>query len=135
MFVNEVVCAATLRNGRQELTVKQGKLAMTAMRQAMRRRHLSLQSGLSLDDLVRLMAPKVRGRIGYYCRFRGSKFQPVAEYLDRVIVRWAMRKYKRLRGHKCQAFAWHGRVKRNRLGLFVHWCGRGSFSLGAMGAR
>ena len=101
----------------------------------MRRWHLSLQSGLSLDALARLMAPKVRGWIAYYCRFRGSEFQPVAEYLDRVIVRWAMRKYKRLRGHKRRAFAWLGRVKRNQPGLFVHWCGCGAFSVGTMGAR
>ena len=54
----------------------------------------------------------MRGWMAYYCRFRGSEFQPVAEYIDRMIVRWAMRKYKRLRGHKARAFAWLERVKR-----------------------
>ncbi|MHB8409431.1 MAG: group II intron maturase-specific domain-containing protein [Acidiferrobacterales bacterium] len=80
--------------------------SMTGMRQSMRRRRLSLQSAVSLEDLAHLMAPQVRGWIAYYCRFRGSEFQPVAEHLDRIIVRWAMRKYKRLRGHKVRAFAW-----------------------------
>lgn len=109
--------------------------ATTAMRQSMRRWHLTLRSELSLDDIARLTAPRVRGWMNYYCRFRGSEFQPVAEHLDRVIVRWAMRKYKRLRGHKTRAFAWLDRVKRERPDLFVHWCGRGAFSVGAVGAR
>jgi RNA-directed DNA polymerase len=111
------------------------RTAMTAMRQAMRRWHLPLRSELSLGDLARMTAPRVRGWIRYYCRFRGSEFQPVAEYIDRVIVRWAMRKYKRLRGHKARAFAWLDRVKRRYPSLFVHWCARGAFSVEAMGAR
>jgi RNA-directed DNA polymerase len=109
--------------------------AMTAMRQSMRRWHLTLRSDLSLGDLARMTAPRVRGWMRYYCRFRGSEFQPVAEHLDRLLVRWAMRKHKRLRGHRTRAFAWLDRVKRKRPSLFVHWCGRGAFSVGAMGAR
>jgi len=111
------------------------RAAMTAMRQAMRRWHLPLRSELSLGDLARMTASRVRGWIRYYCRFRGSEFQPVAEYIDRVIVRWAMRKYKRLRGHKARAFAWLGRVRRRYPRLFVHWSARGAFSVEAMGAR
>ena len=109
--------------------------AMKAMRQSIRRWRLPLRSALSIDALAQLMAPRVRGWIAYFCRFRGSEFQPVAEHLDGLIVRWAMRKYKRLRGHKTRAYAWLDRVKRKRPGLFVHWSGRGAFSVGAMGAR
>jgi hypothetical protein len=39
--------------------------------------------------LARLVAPKVRGWMAYYCRFWGSEFQSVAEYIDHLIVRWA----------------------------------------------
>ncbi len=125
------------RNGRVRagFTPAVSRQAMTAMRQSMRRWRLKLRSELSLEDLARLTAPRVRGWIRYYCRFRGSEFQPVADHLDRLIVRWAMRKYKRLRGHKSRAFAWLDQVKRERPRLFVHWCGRGSFSVAAMGAR
>lgn len=108
---------------------------MTAMCQAMRRWHLPLRSELSPDDLTRMMAPRVRLWKTYYCRFRGSEFQPVADHLDGTIIRWAMRKYKRLRGHKVRTYAWLDRVKQDRPDLFVHWCGQGSFSVGARGAR
>ncbi|MGQ7848830.1 group II intron reverse transcriptase/maturase [Granulosicoccus sp. 3-233] len=109
--------------------------SMTAMRQRARNWRLQLQSSLSIDELAQVMAPRVRGWINYYCRFRGSEFQPVAEHLNRIIVRWAMRKFKRLRGHKHRAFAWLEKVKKDRPNLFVHWTGSGSFQVGAMGAR
>lgn len=111
------------------------RLSMTAMRQSLRRGRLHLRSELSLEQLAARLAPRVRGWMGYYCRFRGSEFQPVADHIDRLIVRWAMRKYKRLRGHKTRAIAWLDRVKSTRPTLFAHWCGNGSFAVGAMGAR
>ena len=84
---------------------------------------------------VKMLAPRVRGWINYYCRFRGSEFQPVADHLDRAIIRWAMWKYKRLRGRKMRAISWLAGTKRKQASMFAHWCGRGAFSVGAMGAR
>lgn len=109
--------------------------AMRAMRQTLRRWHLHHRSELSIEELARIVAPRIRGWMGYYCRFRGSEFQPVANHLDTLLVRWAMRKYKRLRGHKRRAVAWLESVKRERPDLFHHWGGRGALSVGTMGAR
>ncbi|WP_456378791.1 group II intron maturase-specific domain-containing protein [Thiolapillus sp.] len=63
---------------------------------------MSLRSEHSLDDLARMMAPRVRGWIwiNYYYRFRGSEFQAAADRPDCIIVRLVMRKHKHLRGHK-----------------------------------
>jgi len=109
--------------------------ALKAMCQSMRQRRLHLRSDWSVKDLADAMAPQVRGWMGYYCRFRGSAFGAVARHLDRVILRWAMRKFKRLRGHWLRAHAWLARVKRGHPDLFVHWTGRGGFAAGTMGAR
>jgi RNA-directed DNA polymerase len=109
--------------------------AMKAMRQSLRQRRLFKHSELSLDELAALLASPIRGWMAYYCRFRGSEFQAVADYIDHSIVRWAMRKYKRLRGHKQRAFAWLDRIKRKSPGRFPHWCGRGDFAVGTTGAR
>jgi len=76
------------------------RLSMTAMRQTMRRHKLHHRSDWTLADLARAMEPHVRGWMAYYCRFRGSEFQSGANHLDRIIVRWAMRKVRRLRGHR-----------------------------------
>lgn len=125
------------RNGRPLLgfTPAVSRQAMTAMRQSIRRWHLTHRSELSLDQLAQVLAPRVRGWINYYCRFRGSEFQPVADHLDRTIIRWAMRKHKRLRGRKMRAISWLAGMKRKQPNMFTHWCGRGAFSVGAMGAR
>lgn len=109
--------------------------SMTAMRQSMRRRRLQRHSGWSVERLAREINPVVRGWTGYYCRFRGSEFQTVARHLDEVIVRWAMRKFKRLRGRRTRAYAWLWRVRREHPALFHHWTPGGSFTVGAMGAR
>jgi len=109
--------------------------ALTAMRRSTRCRRLHLHSEWGLEDLARVFNPRVRGWMGYYCRFRGSEFYPVAKHVDMVIVRWAMRKYKRLRNRKSRAIAWLERVKRKQPALFVHWCGCGEFNVGTMGAQ
>ena len=66
-------------------------------------------------------APAIRGWIGYYCRFYGSAFAAIARYLDAVLVRWAMRKFKRLRGHQTRARSWLAAQRRRHPGLFPHW--------------
>lgn len=109
--------------------------ACKSMRKYVRERGLFRRSEFSLEEIAKSLTPQVRGWMRYYCRFRGSEFQPVANYIDQLIVRWAMRKHKRLRGHKVRATAWLDRVKRKSPGLFPHWCGRGAFAVGTMGAR
>ena len=111
------------------------RASLKSIRQTIRRWRLHLRSESSLDDLSRWMAPQVRGWRGYYCRFRGSEFHVIADHLDRVLVRWAKRKYKRLRGHTRRAVLWLRFQKRSRPGLFLHWQGSGSGMAGTMGAR
>ena len=109
--------------------------ALRTIRQAVRGWRLHLKSHTSLATLAKRMAPVVRGWIGYYGRFRASELQKIASHLDRVLIRWAMRKYKRLRGHRRRARVWLDRTKAARPDLFVHWSGRGAYSVGTMGAR
>ena len=125
------------RNGRLNtgFTPALSRTSMRSMCQSTRRRQLHHRSEWSLDDLAGAVNPQVRGWIGYYCRFRGSAFHRIANHLDRMIVRWAMRKHKRLRGHYRRTRVWLGRVRRERPDLFAHWSGRGAFAVGAMGAR
>lgn len=125
------------RHGRPRVgfTPAVSRSAMKSMRDSLRQLKLALRSGWSLDDLATALAPRVRGWINYYCRFRASGFQPMAIYIDDLIVRWAMRKFKRLRRRKLAAYSWLARVRRKRPDLFIHWNGRGQFRVGTMGAR
>src|SRR6478735_1916050 len=53
----------------------------------------------SLEDLARLVNPSVSGWVNYYSRFYRSALTPVLRHLERALIRWACRKYKRFRGH------------------------------------
>ena len=75
----------------------------------------------SLEDLARLVNPSVRGWLNYYGRFYRSALTPVLRHLERALIRWACRKYKRFRGHVTNAAHWLGRVARRDPHLFVLW--------------
>jgi RNA-directed DNA polymerase len=75
----------------------------------------------SLEDLARLVNPSVSGWVNYYGRFYRSALTPVLRHLERALIRWACRKYKRFRGHVTNAAHWLGRVARRDPNLFVLW--------------
>ena len=75
----------------------------------------------SLEDLARLVNPSVSGWVNYYGRFYRSALTPVLRHLERALIRWACRKYKRFRGHVTNAAHWLGQVARRDPHLFVLW--------------
>jgi len=46
---------------------------------------------------------------------------PLLRRINEYLVRWATRKYKRLRGHSRRARRWLVRVARREPKLFAHW--------------
>ncbi len=92
-----------------------------AMRQTTRRWKLHLRSDKSLEDLSRMYSPIVRGWINYYGSFYKSALHPTLRHLNRTLVRWAMRKFKRLKGHRRRAEYWLGRIATRQPELFPHW--------------
>lgn len=91
------------------------------MRQETRRWKLHLRSDKSLEDLSRMFSPIVRGWINYYGNFYKSALYPTLRHLNRILVRWAERKFKRLRRHQRRAEYWLGRIARKEPWLFPHW--------------
>ncbi|MGB9496788.1 MAG: group II intron maturase-specific domain-containing protein [Dissulfuribacterales bacterium] len=92
-----------------------------AMRQKARRWKMHLRSDKSLEDLSRMFCPVIRGWINYYSSFYKSALYPTLRHLNRILVRWAMRKFKRLRRHRRRAEYWLGRVAKRQPQLFPHW--------------
>ena len=95
--------------------------AAKAMRRTLRSWALHNRSDKSLDDIARMFNPIVRGWIQYYGRFYKSALYPTLRHLDRILVHWARRKYKRLRRHRRRARHWLGHVARRQPTLFAHW--------------
>ena len=71
--------------------------AAKAVRQEIRRWRLHVRSASSLTDLARDVNPIVRGWANYYGRFYRSRLVRSLRNIDEYLVRWAMRKYKKLR--------------------------------------
>jgi RNA-directed DNA polymerase len=95
--------------------------ATKAMRQTIRSWRLHLRSDKTLDDLARMVNPILRGWVQYYGQYYKSALYPTFLVLDRILVKWAMRKYKKLKGHQRRATHWLGRIARRQPRLFVHW--------------
>ena len=111
------------RNGRAFLSFgpAPSSVALKSMRQTIRSWHLHLKSAWSLSDLAARYGPVIRGWMGYYCRFRKSAFQNICFHLNKVLVRWAMRKFKRMRRHKSRAANWLREIALRTPDLFPHW--------------
>ena len=91
------------------------------LRQTMRDWRLHLRSDKTLDDISRMFNPILQGWLNYYGHYYKSAMYPTLRAFNRVLVRWAMRKYKRLRGHQRRARYWLGQVARRDPRLFAHW--------------
>ena len=89
--------------------------------QTIRAWHLRRWSGADLSSIAREINPQVRGWINFYGVFYRSELYFLARRIDQHLVRWAMHKFKRLRGRPKRAWAWLNAVKQRDPRLFAHW--------------
>jgi len=85
-----------------------------------RRWRIHRKSGTSLEGLSRIYNPKIRGWVNYYGKYYRSALHPVFSRLNRRLVRWVQRKYKRYR-HQRRATRWLRAIARKEPAWFAHW--------------
>jgi RNA-directed DNA polymerase len=95
--------------------------AAKAIRRTIKRWRLHLWSGKALADLAREINPTVRGWFNYYGVFYPTELIKSLRRINDYLVRWAMRKYKRLRRHHRRAWRFLAIVERREPALFAHW--------------
>jgi RNA-directed DNA polymerase len=95
--------------------------AAKAIRAEIRSWGIGRRSDKTLTDLANMFNATVRGWVKYYGAFYRSMLYPTLRQLERDLVLWAKRKYKRLRHHHIQAIHWLGRIARRDPNLFEHW--------------
>jgi hypothetical protein len=95
--------------------------ALTAMRQKARRLNYRKRTDLSLQDIASKLNPILRGWIAYYGRFQPSALHPLYWHIDKLLVAWARKKYKRFRASWRQAGLFIEEVSRKCPKLFAHW--------------
>ncbi|GAA3084508.1 group II intron reverse transcriptase/maturase [Streptomyces olivoverticillatus] len=94
--------------------------ALKPMGQQVREWRLHRCARLELIELADWINPIVSGWMTYYGRFYRSQLYPFLRRISTYLMRWARKKYKRLRGYKRFRAWWTGLVQRAP-GLFKHW--------------
>jgi len=79
-----------------------------------------LKPDKTLEDLSRMFNPVVRGWVNYYGRFYKSELYSVLRHMNRALIRWVRRKYKKFARHQRRAAYWLGKIARREPNLFVH---------------
>jgi group II intron reverse transcriptase/maturase len=94
--------------------------ALKAKSRTVRGWRLHQRTGTSLDELAITINPIVAGWINYYGHFGRIELYPLLRRINTYLMRWARKKYKRLRGYKRFRLWWTGLLDREPE-LFTHW--------------
>jgi group II intron reverse transcriptase/maturase len=82
---------------------------------------LHRRTTLTLDDLAREVNPVLRGWLAYFTVFYPTMVVPLCRRIDRHLMRWARKKYKRLEHGNKRAREWLKGVRERAPHLFAHW--------------
>ena len=99
--------------------VSPGKLSEMSRRAASWRLHR--RTTWTLEDLAKEVNPVIGGWLAYYAAFYPGAVTPLCRRIDRHLVRWARRKYKRLEPSDRRARMWLRGVRTREPTLFAHW--------------
>ena len=94
--------------------------ALKRMSQQVRRWRIHTRTRHDLNELAALINPVVAGWMNYYGRFYRSQLYPLLRRVNAYLMRWAGKKYKRLRAYK-RFKKWLTGVISREPRLFAHW--------------
>ena len=95
--------------------------ALTAISQTIRRSTLHHRSDKALQELAEMHNPCIQGWINYYGNFYRTQLRPTLKRIDLYVIRWARRKYKRLRLQPKGARDWFAKLRQANPKLLAHW--------------
>ena len=95
--------------------------ALKSISRAIRCWTLHHRSDRTLQDLAEIYNPYIQGWINYYGQFYREQLRPTLKRIDAYVIRWARRKFKRLRRRPKGAREWLARMRRANPTLFAHW--------------
>ncbi len=95
--------------------------AKKAKGQQIRAWHLNRRVSTDLSSIAKAINAQVRGWINYYGVFYHSELFPLMRRIDEHLLRWAMHKFKRLRGSPARAQKMLDAVQQRQPTLFAHW--------------
>ncbi len=106
---------------RNNFIASASKKACKSLRNKIKDMELHKMTGSNINIIAKIINPIVRGWINYFNKYNPSAIKYTIECIQRRIVRWAMCKYKHLRGRRQRAEKWLLEVKTREPKLFAHW--------------
>ena len=94
---------------------------LTEMSRRARAWKLNRRTTLTLAELAEAINPVLAGWLAYFTRFYPTAVIPLCKRINRHLIRWAKRKYKRLERSGKRARAWLVAVVKRASRLFAHW--------------
>jgi RNA-directed DNA polymerase len=94
--------------------------AVKRLGKELRQFRLHLQTGKTISELARYYNPVISGWINYYGRFYKSRLGQLLRRINFYLIRWAMRKYKRLK-RRVDAWNYLSQVATREPKLWAHW--------------
>jgi RNA-directed DNA polymerase len=79
------------------------------------------RTNLTLEDIARQANLVLRGWLAYFTVFYPSVVIPLCRRIDRILMHWARKKFKRLKRSNKRARNWLQRVRNTTPKLFAHW--------------
>jgi len=95
-------------------------MALKAKSQELRGWRIHRRTRMDLGELAEWLNPIVRGWMNYYGEFNRAEMYSLLERVNTYVMRWARKKYKRLRTWKRFKAWWRG-VTAREPELFAHW--------------
>ena len=102
------------------------KDALKRMSEEVRSWRIHLRTATELKDLASWANPIVRGWMTYYGRYYRTALDGLLRRINAYLMRWAQRKYKRLRPFRKARRWWHELTARQPR-MFAHWAWMNEF--------
>jgi group II intron reverse transcriptase/maturase len=102
-------------------------VALKDKSQRIRRWRIHACTTNNLEELAEWINPVVRGWMNYYGRFNRWEMYSLLRSINTYVMRWARKKFKRLRAYK-RVKAWWKRLTERQPEMFVHWAWMRAFT-------
>jgi RNA-directed DNA polymerase len=98
-----------------------GREAKKNILKTVRKLNIRNRVDLSLEAIAKILNPKLRGWINYYGKYTKSILNNVLARINKSLVKWIMKKYKRLKGSIYKTLEVYKKLVQHNISLFAHW--------------
>ncbi|KKO52355.1 group II intron reverse transcriptase/maturase [Paenibacillus sp. DMB20] len=92
-----------------------------AFRDKIKSMRIHSYTGSKIEMIAEMLSPMVSGWLNYFTKFNPSAVKYTIDCLNRRLIKWAMCKYKRFRGHRSRAEKWLKELAKREPNMFPHW--------------